>query len=179
MPLFGKPKKEEQQYSDRMMPPYPDQGQQAYQQPLDMQNQGYPPQQIYEQQAMPQQQMPMPQPEPSFDSQRIEEVAEAIIDEKWNDLLKDINKMVEWKEKTESRLVKIEQDIENLKSNFDALHKGILGKITEYDQNLVEVGTEIKAMEKVFQKILPTFTENVSKLERFTRNIPDATIKKK
>jgi len=105
------------------------------------------------------------------DNERIEEVAEAIIDEKWNALVKDINKVIEWKERTEARIVKMEQEIKGLKEGFDALHKGVLGKISEYDKNLMDVGSEIKAMEKVFQKILPTFTENVNKLSRIAGNI--------
>ncbi|HLC95899.1 MAG TPA: hypothetical protein VJH97_01085 [Candidatus Nanoarchaeia archaeon] len=175
MQLFGKPKKEDQMPpppGPYDMPPPPDPN---FQQPYQEQaypSQGYPQQQPYDpyapqQQPMQQvQQQPEPQP---VDHERIEEVAEAIIDEKWNDLLKDINKMVEWKERAESRIVRIEQDIENLKSNFDSLHKGILGKISEYDENLTNVGTEIKAMEKVFQKILPTLTDNVNKLSRLTK----------
>jgi hypothetical protein len=103
----------------------------------------------------------------------IEEVAEAIIDEKWNELLKDINKISEWNSKTETRLTRIEQDIVNLRGSFESLQKAILGKITEYDQNLVNVGTEIKAMEKVFEKILPTFTDNVQKLTRLADSVKD------
>ena len=103
---------------------------------------------------------------PIDDKEKMEEIAEAIIDEKWNELLKDFNKMAEINAKTDTRLTKMEQDIANLRDNFDTLHKGILGKISEYDQNLVNVGTEIKAMEKVFEKILPTFTDNVQRLSR-------------
>ncbi|MBD3164761.1 hypothetical protein GF323_06185 [Candidatus Woesearchaeota archaeon] len=101
--------------------------------------------------------------------ERVEEIAEAIIDEKWNELIKDINKVIEWKERTDNEIKKMEQEITNLKERFESLHKGILGKITEYDQNLTNVGTEIKAMDKVFQKILPTFTENVNKLDRLIK----------
>lgn len=137
-----------------------------------------PGQYVYEQ---PQEQ-PAPPPEPTTTQteegeEKIEQIAEAIIDEKWNDFVKDINKIMELNKKTESRLVKIEADIQNLKENFDNLHKGVLGKITEYDQNLINVGTEIKAMEKVFQKILPTFTDNVNKLSRLTEGV--TTSKKK
>lgn len=126
---------------------------------------------------------PPPPPEPTQqavpeDKEMVEQIAEAIIDEKWQDLVKDINKIAELNKKTDSRLVKIETDIKNLKENFDGLHKGVLGKITEYDQNLVNVGTEIKAMEKVFQKILPTFTENVNKLSRITSGVRNSTKKK-
>lgn len=162
-----------------------------------LQGQGYKSSQIYDamsqadltqQPAAPPLETPQaeqyPQPEQQYaepvdDKERIEEVAEAIIDEKWNDLLKDINKIAEWNTKTDSRLTKIEQEIKNLKDNFDSLHKGILGKITEYDQNLVNVGTEIKAMEKVFQKVLPTFSENVSKLARITEGVKTNSGRKK
>lgn len=108
---------------------------------------------------------------------KIEEVAEAIIDEKWNDLLKDINKVIEWKEKTESRISKMEQAFKDLKSSFDSLHQGMLGKISEYDKNITDVGVEIKAMEKVFQKVLPTFTENVNKLDRLANTFSPKTKK--
>jgi len=132
--------------------------------------------------APPEEQYPQPEQqyaEPVDDKERIEEVAEAIIDEKWNELVKDINKIAEWNTKTDSRLTKVEGEIKNLKENFDSLHKGILGKITEYDQNLVNVGTEIKAMEKVFQKVLPTFSENVNKLARITEGVKTNSGKKK
>jgi hypothetical protein len=101
--------------------------------------------------------------------ERIEEIAEAIIDEKWNEILRDINKVVEWKERTDGEIKRIQQEIIDLKERFDQLHKGVLGKISEYDQNLTNVGTQIKAMDMVFQKILPTFTENVNKLDRLAK----------
>lgn len=103
--------------------------------------------------------------------EQIEEVAESIVQEKWSDLLKDLNKLKEWQTKTDTNMSKVQADVENLKETFDNLHKGVLGKIGEYDKNLSMVGTEIKAMEKVFQKVLPTFTENVNKLERLTKKV--------
>lgn len=119
-----------------------------------------------------------PQQYPQFQAQpgssmeeSVEEIAEAIIDEKWNELVKNINKIIEWKDKTESRIAEIEQKFKDLKNDFDALHKGVLGKVGEYDQNIVNIGSEIKAMEKVFQKILPTFTEDVNTLSRLTTEL--------
>ncbi len=103
--------------------------------------------------------------------QKVEEIAEAIIDEKWEEMIKSINRIMEWKDATETRMARIEQQFNDLKDNFDSLHAAIIGKIGEYDKNILNVGTEIKAMEKVFQKILPTFTENVSELSRITRKI--------
>ena len=122
-------------------------------------------------------QMP-PSPEPRIDHERIEEVAEAIIEEKWRDLVKDVQRIVEWKDKTEIKITKIETEFKNLKEGFDNLHQGILGRIAEYDKGLSNIGTEIKALEKVFQKILPTLTENVNELSRITQDIKKAKAKK-
>ncbi len=119
----------------------------------------------------------------SADTEKIEEIVESIVEEKWTELIKNVNKIIEWKEKTESRLVKIETEFDNLKHGFDNLHQGVLGKIGDYEHGLQEIGTDIKALEKVFQKILPTLTENVNELSRITRNLgtqqASAGIKKK
>ena len=130
--------------------------------------QGMPMQQP-EQEPMP----PPPQFSPEFTSpnERIEELAEAIIDEKWKELSKNIDKIISWKDKTEAKLQQLEQESDELKKNFESLHSAILGKVSEYDQNIISLGSEIKAMEKVFQKLLPTFTENVSELSRLTKDI--------
>ncbi len=98
----------------------------------------------------------------------IEETTEAIINEKWKELMSNLQKVNEWKDSMEHRLVTMENNFKNLQTNFDKLHQAIIGKVGEYDQNILNVGTEIKAMEKVFQKILPTFTENVNELSRIT-----------
>ena len=101
----------------------------------------------------------------------VEEIAEAIIEEKWDDLLKDIDKIVDWKNKTETRLTSLEQSFKDLKDNFNELHKAIISKIGEYDQNILNVGGEIKAMEKVFADVLPVFTDNVNELSRIVDKV--------
>jgi hypothetical protein len=95
-----------------------------------------------------------------------EEMIEAIIDEKWNDLLADINKVIAWKEATDARIAKMEQQMVDLKESFDKLQGAVVGKVGEYDQHILEVGAEVKAMEKVFSKVLPVFTDNVAELSR-------------
>ena len=109
----------------------------------------------------------------SIDEERIQEVAEAIIDEKWEVIAKDIKKMIEWKESSENRLAKLEQQMIDLRLSIDSLTKSMVAKISGYDQNIVDVGTEIKAMEKVFQKVLPTLTESVNKLDRMTKGVKE------
>jgi len=137
-----------------------------------MPQQQFPPQQGFMQQpyAAPQQfspppmfQQPPPQEGYSITDERIEEIAEAIIDEKWQELVKDVKKVTEWKGTMEARLDQIEQQVKDTRASMDNMQKAI------YDKSITNVGTEIKAMEKVFQQVLPSLTESVSRLDRMTK----------
>ena len=99
---------------------------------------------------------------------RVEELVEAIIDEKWKDVADNLNRIIDWKEKTEVRITEIETKLQGMKDDFDKLHTAILEKVGEYDKHIMDVGTEVQALEKVFQKVLPGFIENVSELSRIT-----------
>jgi len=108
-------------------------------------------------------------------AEEIEELVESIIEEKWDELAKDVTKIVEWKNDVESKFAKMDQRLESLKDDFDKLHQALIGKIGDYDKNILEVGSEIKAMEKVFSKVLPVFTENVNELNRITQTLKKKT----
>lgn len=133
----------------------------------------YPPQ--YAQQAYPAQFTDQPEPmlSPSADINydRMEEIAESIIEEKWVELSKGIAKIIEWKERTEQRVNELDTRITQLRESMDEISKSLFGKMGEYDKNMSVVGSDIKAMEKVFQQMLPSFTENVNELSRLTRNL--------
>lgn len=96
--------------------------------------------------------------------ERIEEIAESMIDEKWDELIAEVKKIVEWKEKIEDKQAKIISDVEKLKEDFTVLHQGVLGKLEDYDSRMMEVGTELKAVGKVFKDVVPQFVENVKEL---------------
>ena len=149
---------------------YPEQGELMPRQgePMPRQAPGYPPGYPAPEPApMPQ---PMPAPEPrGIGREEIEEVAEAIIDEKWEEIRKGIDKIIAWKDSADEKIIKIEEDIADLKQRFSELHKGVLGRIAEYDKGIRDVGTDIKAMQEVFKKTLPKFTENIAALERLTK----------
>lgn len=98
-----------------------------------------------------------------------EAIVEQIIEEKWHELQKDVAKVNEWKELIGSRMDKLEQNVTDLRSDLDGLHKAVVARVGDYDKTLLDVGTEIKAMEKVFQKVLPELTGNIQELSRITK----------
>ncbi|MBW2986777.1 hypothetical protein KY333_05395 [Candidatus Woesearchaeota archaeon] len=111
------------------------------------------------------------EPQAAAPSENMEELAESIVEEKWDAFMKELAKVNDWKSKTETRVSKLEQNIKDLKDDVENLHKAIVSKISDYDKNLLDVGTEIKAMEKVFQKVLPELTGSVSELSRITKGV--------
>jgi|SRR3989338_7479707 len=150
--------------------PYNAQGMGAQQQPP-MQDFG---QQPYMQQPIQQFEQPPQQQQQQIDREQVEEIVEAIIDEKWKEFERDIKMVIDWKDKTESKIDQMSQQISDLAGSLNTLQKSIIGKVSEYDKNLSNVGVEIKAMEKVFQNVLPSLTENVNKLERMSKGYKPA-----
>ncbi len=114
-----------------------------------------------EQGFAPQQRAPVPD--------NTEEMVEAIVDEKWRNFSKDVTKFKDWQDASDSRLDKLEQGMKDIRADVESLHKAIISKISDYDKSLMDVGTEIKAMEKVFSKVLPDLTESVSKLSQMSK----------
>lgn len=113
----------------------------------------------------------MPSLQGGVSKEEMEEIVEQIIDEKWAEIAGSINKIVEWKGKVESRLAAIEEQMKDTQKQFDDLRQSVLNKVGEYDQHITTVGTDVKAMEQVFQKMLPLFAENVRELSRITDNL--------
>ena len=143
-----------------------------------MQPQNPVPQQIFPQNQMQQgydqnqyQYYPQVPPTAPISNEKMEELIEAVIDEKWADLIKNVEKIIEWKEHVDGQIVEMNTKFTELKDSFSRLETGVLKKVGDYDQNVKDVGVELKALEKVFSKMLPTFTENVSELSRLTENL--------
>ncbi|RLE39355.1 hypothetical protein DRJ17_01380 [Candidatus Woesearchaeota archaeon] len=127
--------------------------------------------------------MPVPgqmptMPEQQIQDQKIEEIAEAIIDEKWDELEKGMRRVIDWKEKVDQRVTKIEQQILDITRSLQDLQKAVLERVAEYDKHVKEIGVDLKAMEKVFSQVLPQFTQNVNELSRVTGYVKTKAKKK-
>ena len=103
--------------------------------------------------------------------EEIEQVVETIIDERWKEVTENIQKVLEWKNSMDERFTKMDEDVKNLKEDFNELYRAIVGKVGEYDKNILKVDTELKALEKVFSQVLPNFTANVNELSRIAEDI--------
>ncbi len=99
----------------------------------------------------------------------VEEIVESVVEEKWKVFEDGVKKILEWKNEAEGRLIKLETEIAGLKESFAQLQGALFGKLGDYEKGIVDVGSEVKAMERVFQKVIPTLTESVAELSRIAK----------
>ncbi len=105
------------------------------------------------------------------EDEHIHEVAEAVVSEKWEELIGEVKKIVSWKESVETDLQKLKDAVSSLKEEFNQLRQGVLGKIGEYDMHMRDVSSELKAVEGVFKDVIPELTESVAELSRMSKSM--------
>jgi hypothetical protein len=101
----------------------------------------------------------------------IEEIAESIVGEKWDELIRGFGDLKLWKEKMDTDLAGTKQEILRVQNRFENLQKAVLGKVSEYGEGIQDLGAEIKALEKVLGNIIAPLTKNIKDLERVTQKI--------
>ena len=94
----------------------------------------------------------------------IEKIAESIIDEKWEKVKGELDDLKTWKVDLDTQVKGFKSQLDTLGKRVDDAQNAMLGKVEEYNKSLGGVTVEIQAMGKVFEKIIPQFTENVNKL---------------
>jgi len=98
----------------------------------------------------------------------IQEITESVVEEKWDELMDKVGDLRLWKEKINSDMTSIKQEILRTQNRFENLQAAVLGKVHDYNENIININNEMKALEKVFEKILQPLTENVKELSKIT-----------
>lgn len=103
----------------------------------------------------------------------VEALIESIIEEKWKNSMQRFGNLDIWKEKMKTDVASVKQELIRLEHRFDNIEKAILGKISQYDKNIVNIGNEMKVLEQVFQKIITPLTTNIKELARITKELKE------
>ena len=107
----------------------------------------------------------------SMSSDQMQEIVEAVVEEKWEDLTSKFGDLTIWKETVNNDLEAVKQEVLRLRERINNLQDVMLGKVTEYSKNINTISTEMKALEQVFQRILQPLTSNIKDLNRVTQEL--------
>jgi len=138
-----------------------------------------PEQQPYLQQTYqyPQQPQPVQMEQQAFNlssgQSDIQEIVETIVEERWQRFSDTMTDFEIWKSRINDEIISIKQEVIRANNRFDILQKSVLGKVDEYNRNISDVNSEMKALEKVFQNIINPLTSNIKELSRITKELKE------
>lgn len=107
----------------------------------------------------------------------IQELTESVVNEKWEDLMGSLGNITLWKEKMQTDVRAVKQEIIRMEERLNNLQTAVVGKVGEFDRHMVDVSSEIKALEKVMEKIIEPLSENIKELNRVTEKLKERTKK--
>lgn len=110
-------------------------------------------------------------PPAQLDREIINRIVESVIDERWQEIVSNLGDLSIWKSELDGELSSIKQEMIRIDQRFNNLQRGILGRVDEYNQNIVNINTEMKALEKVFEKIIDPLTSNIKELNKITAEL--------
>jgi len=106
--------------------------------------------------------------EPSITYEDVQSLVEEVIEEKWKELMITIGDIPSWKSQTMNDLESVKQELLRVERRFEDMQTAIFGRVKEYGTSMQDLGSEMKALEKVFEKIIEPMTTNIKELERIT-----------
>ncbi|MDD5133218.1 MAG: hypothetical protein PHD81_02140 [Candidatus Nanoarchaeia archaeon] len=110
------------------------------------------------------------QPRRDFQEQ-IEEITEAVVNEKWEELMTNVGNIAIWREKINTDIRSIKQEVIRIEERFGNLQNAVIGKIEDYHQTMTNVGAEMKALEKVLERIMQPLATNIRELNKITEDL--------
>jgi hypothetical protein len=121
--------------------------------------------QMYQQ---PQYQMPQQQGPNYGDMQAL---VEQIVEEKWRDLVKGVGDMNVFKARVGDEIESVKQELLRTQRRLEDLQVAVMGKVKDYNVSVDKIGSDMKALEQVFGKILEPLTMNVKELGRISQEM--------
>jgi 5-methylcytosine-specific restriction endonuclease McrBC regulatory subunit McrC len=111
--------------------------------------------------------------------EEMERILEEIIREKWKEVQAELDRVNIWKNKMDSKISKIEETTAELKNRLDMIHVQTTEKVEEYGRSMEDAKIEMKAMEKVMSKLIPSLSENIKELREVVNESKSKTRKSK
>ncbi len=106
--------------------------------------------------------------------EQIEEIAEAIVDERIQEFSSNIGDINMWKERVNSEISAIKQEVIRLRNHVENLQTTMIGKVEGYNKSIQSMSIEMKALSSVMEKIMQPLTMNVKELSRITETFKRA-----
>ena len=142
---------------------------------------------------MPTQENPMPSPSPSpmptqpmqqaqlppDIDEKINELIEKYLEEKWQVVAQFLQDLKAWKNTVDNEIRELREEVTKLKARVDEIENGSQQKMNEVARTIMDLGAEIKAMERVLQQMLPDLVSSVRELSKIVSELKSMKVENK
>lgn len=104
-------------------------------------------------------------------SSDIQELVESIIEDRWQQVVSSVGDISLWKGRVDDDLASVKQEILRVEDRLTKLQAALIGRVDEYSRSISRVGSEVAALEKVFEKVLEPLSSNIKELNRITQEM--------
>lgn len=101
----------------------------------------------------------------------MEELAEEIINEKWDEFKAKVGDITELRSSIESKLKQMENRIKRLELAFDKVQLGVVSQIKQYGSKIESLSSEIQALQRAFSQILQPLISSVKELREISEEV--------
>lgn len=122
--------------------------------------------QYYQYAQQPSQQQYAEAESPSVEA--IEEIAEGVISEKWEEFRAKVGDIGEMKSYLESRINELNDRVKRLEASMDRLHVATLAKVDEQGRSVKALSSEVEALEGTLGKVMQPLVSSVKELRDIT-----------
>ncbi|MBT4111328.1 hypothetical protein HOE37_05705 [Candidatus Woesearchaeota archaeon] len=96
--------------------------------------------------------------------EKVEEIVDTLIDEKWEELVKEVKKIIVFKERIEKKLERTRNDFDILNDDFLKMRNNFEIRINQCNKNIDTAIDLLSGVKLVGIKVIPEFVECVSSL---------------
>lgn len=141
--------------------PLPDQAAEVQQQAPAQQQSSY-------QHYAPQYQMPA---QAAVNYDEVQALVEQIVEEKWKEMMRSIGDISVFKARVSDDMEAVKQELLRTQKRLEDLQGAVLGKVKDYNDSVLGIGNDMKALEQVFSKIMEPLVTNVKELSKITEEL--------
>jgi DNA repair exonuclease SbcCD ATPase subunit len=102
------------------------------------------------------------------DIETIEEISEEVVNEKMSEFRGKIDELTEFKHNIQLKLSDLDDRLKRIEVSIDRLEGALITKVQEYNQNVKDLGTEMRTVEGAFSQILNPLVDNIKELSKIT-----------
>ncbi len=106
-----------------------------------------------------------------IDSESIEEIAEEIVAEKFDELQTKLGNLMEWRSFVEAKISSLSDRVKRIEDSIDKLQSAVVGKVQDYSKEIKTLGGGMRSLEMSFSKVLDPLLQNISELKKITESM--------